>query len=302
MTTESFAITLNELYTNDPSPISSGSRTRFFCPLCGDDKPRDIGHKSCSVDESEGVYFCFRCGAGGRLGDVAKRQEQSAEEKWERRRREQEEVRRRREILREVLNASNPIRNTPASDYLNRRGIPNDIACHHATRFAPDFLGRPAVLFLISTPDGRFVGAQGRYLDDSEPRMRTVGFPKDGAFFGFRARKQWKQKGRAIYLCEAPIDALTLEAWGRPAIATMGTRLPDFLKGVPHDYVLASDADEAGDRAAVKWREELSPRSDVRRERPSLGKDWNESLMIMLRSKKEESWKTRCRLPPEMAQ
>jgi DNA primase len=83
-------------------------------------------------------------------------------------------------------------------------------------------------------------------------------------------------------ICEAPIDALSLELAGFPAIAVIGTSWPDWLPRhcAFHKVGIAFDADEAGDTADGKVTAELATwGARAVRLRPVAGKDWNETLI-----------------------
>ena len=56
-------LTLAELRNFDPQAPAN----RCWCPLCGEDKPRDAAHRCLSFDVTNGHWKCFRCGAGGTL-------------------------------------------------------------------------------------------------------------------------------------------------------------------------------------------------------------------------------------------
>ena len=86
----------------------------------------------------------------------------------------------------------------------------------------------------------------------------------------------------AVILTEAPIDALSLAACGFPALALCGTSGPDWLHIVCglRRVLLAFDADEAGEHAAIAIGDRLQPfGAKCQRLIPPQGKDWNESLI-----------------------
>ena len=70
---------------------------------------------------------------------------------------------------------------------------------------------------------------------------------------------------KEVYVCESQINALTLWSWGYPAIALFGTGSKyqyDILNkcGIRH-YILCFDGDEAGDKGAYRFRNNI--RNDV---------------------------------------
>lgn len=50
----------------DSEPYDRGDLSRFCCPFCGADKPRDNAHRSLTVTVA-GIYHCFRCDERGVL-------------------------------------------------------------------------------------------------------------------------------------------------------------------------------------------------------------------------------------------
>lgn len=56
-------LTLAELRNFDPQAPGN----RCWCPLCGENKPRDAVHRCLSFDLTTGHWKCFRCGSGGTL-------------------------------------------------------------------------------------------------------------------------------------------------------------------------------------------------------------------------------------------
>jgi DNA primase len=164
---------------------------------------------------------------------------------------------------------------TVGEAYLEGRGIPVALANRARVRFAPDWFGRPAVLFPVRDQDGQLVGAQGRYVDGrNNPKVRSAGLVGQGVFATPGALG-----GEPLLITEAPLDALTLAAAGFPALALIGTAWPEWLPrhGAFRRVVLATDADAAGDRAAGRLAAVLLPLgARVARLRPWRGKDWNE--------------------------
>jgi hypothetical protein len=173
---------------------------------------------------------------------------------------------------------SRPIAGTPGERYLAGRGIPIDLARAAHVRFTASWYGRPSVLFPIYAPGCRLVACQGRYIDGRDsPKTRTGGRVSQGVFATPGA---WEAP--QVVISEAPIDALSLAAAGRPAIALCGK---DLRASIVDACALrrarvALDADPAGEQAAALWVAELSRfGADARVWRPEGGKDWNEFLL-----------------------
>src|ERR1041384_2917057 len=63
------AVLLSQLENYDPHPLRQGGRTRYLCPLSAAcrAKPLDNAHRSLSVENTSGVFYCHRCGEKGKL-------------------------------------------------------------------------------------------------------------------------------------------------------------------------------------------------------------------------------------------
>jgi hypothetical protein len=286
------ALSLADLEAFDPHPVGRGDERRFCCPLpaCAA-KPRDRVHRSLGVNTATGLWLCHRCGARGKL-----------RERWEER--PWREVRRRRVLeafaladtpapghaastaeLASMLEACVPVAGTPGEGYLFRRGIGCDRMTAAGVRFARDWYGRPAVVFLLRDRAGREVAASGRYLDGRQPKTRVAGDRKLGAFATPGAWGEPAGGTRplgALVLVEGPCDALSLAECDVPAVALVGTAAPTWLPQAAafRRVVVALDADDAGDRAAAGLTDALASFArSVERLRPPVGKDWNDALL-----------------------
>lgn len=152
---------------------------------------------------------------------------------------------------------------------------------------------RKNAVFVCRDLDGKPVGAELKGIFKRQDGTRysglAAGSRKDVG--GFRIGSILKAK--AIYLVESAIDAISLlkiqaDAGEREfaVISTAGTT-PEprkWLEGVSRAVrkFCAFDADDAGDKAAKALR-----RNGFERLRPSLGKDWNDDL-IMINHKSDE--------------
>lgn len=280
-------LTLAQLEAYDPqSPSRSGER-RFLCPLCGDDKPKDAGHRSLSLKVESGLWNCHRCQSGGRL-----------RENWEKRPMQSRRERANIELERTFglsIQAKMPTQTdsddwlqhrrnlrelvgSPGFAYLTKRGVPLQLALDAGVQFSSNWVGRPAVVFPISDAKGNMVASQGRYTDGrSDPKARSVGSIKEGVFW---TPGVWQSP--AILITEAPIDALSLAVAGYPAIALCGKSSPQWLpmKFGFRRVLLALDADKSGDEVAFKLEAVfLSFGARCERLRPEGFKDWNEMLV-----------------------
>jgi hypothetical protein len=258
-------LSLADLEAFDARPAGGGRERRFCCPLpaCAD-KPRDRAHQSLSVDTDTGDWTCFRCGGAGRLVERwrpagAWRRERAL---WPFRLAPERERRHAASTpqLAPLWAATSELAGTPGAAYLAGRGLPPDVAAACGVRFAPDWMGRPAVVFPLHDPTGALVAANTRYLGDearrnsAQPKTRTIG---DRVLGAFATPGAWAAD--PLVLVEGPCDALALYAAGVPAVALVGTRPPVWLaqRAFGRRVAVATDADPEGDRAAAALRGDL---------------------------------------------
>jgi hypothetical protein len=292
-------LSLAELEAFGPSSRGGGAERRFCCPLddCAD-MPRDAEHRNLGANMETGTWQCFRCGARGKLVEYwaprPGRRERLATlreafglaqpETTARAAPERQAWKRRLEEVR-------PLLGSPAADYLRSRGIEPDLAAlagvgyveawrHWEKRDGPwELLGADRrVTFPLTSHAGELVAISARAIDQDSlgPKVDTRGDKSAGVFATPGAR--WADP---LVICEAPIDALSLALAGYPALALCGTTGPDWLRSPAafRTVLLATDADEAGDRAAGEIAATLTLRSKVYRLRPPVAKDWNDELL-----------------------
>jgi hypothetical protein len=70
-------LSFDTLHAFDGEPYARGDVTRFLCPLCGAEKPRDNAHR-CLTVRVDGVWHCMRCDERGVLTEFKKRGRASA--------------------------------------------------------------------------------------------------------------------------------------------------------------------------------------------------------------------------------
>ncbi len=297
-------LTFAEIDAFDPH----GPLNRKWCPLCGQDKPRDGAHRCLSVDRESGLWKCFRCGAGGKIGE--QRLEMPSRQFARQRLNEAFSLSDPEvalavlpvEILTEKSGApQNPaqsakfdwhaawesapsIERTGGERYLRGRCILVEAMKWAELRFCERWAGQASVLFPIRDRRGDLVAVQGRAVRGSA--KRTHGPKKEGAFFapvvlGERVFGPLDRRIPSIILVEAPIDALSVASCGFPALALCGTSGPSWLHlacGLRR-VSLAFDADNAGESAARSIEAQIAP-FGARCERlcPQGFKDWNEWL------------------------
>jgi DNA primase len=178
----------------------------------------------------------------------------------------------------EMWAATIPLDGTEGAAYVERRGIPLDVASEAGVRFSPNWYnsGRAAVTFPMYDKAGALVGVNGRYLLNGTPKTQTAG-PKSLGLF----TTPGALSASLIAVCEGPFDALALYLCGVPSIALVGVTWPEWLpRTLAFKAVLiATDADEAGDGAASRLAPELTPRgARIFRLRPKGANDWGEAL------------------------
>jgi hypothetical protein len=168
------------------------------------------------------------------------------------------------------------LHDTPGRAYVERRGIPVDLAHAHGVRFDADFAGRPAVVAAMRDRDGRLVSLHGRYLQvrRGDNKMLTVG-PGDGLL---GVGEGWR--GEPLVVVEGLFDALSVVRCGWSAVASVGrwaSWLPDVAGG--RTVWLAFDNGRPGEADARDYQARL-PRACTRRlPPPGRAKDWNTALV-----------------------
>ena len=206
---------------------------------------------------------------------------------------------------REMWESAEPIessRSTPGAAYLEyERGLSVEVASAAGVRFCLNWAPSPdgkiyragaAVLFPTSGERGDVVAVSGRYLrpangrDGRAIKTRTGGDAKWGAFVApARIAGEWispfDRRLDAVIIAEGQADALTFALCGFPALASNGKNLTPWMhrRAGLRRVLVASDGDEGGDEAALRWTAYLSDYgAKCQRLRPENAKDWNEML------------------------
>lgn len=275
----SAALTMAELELYDPRARAGQSQRRFLCPLCGADKPRDVAHRSLSLNVQTGRWICHRCGERGLLTDFSAITQSRAMQlatmiglyrnasrfpensfDWQR-----------------AWEKSVNLCGSPGADYIKQRGVPAALARYAGVRYSPRWYRRPAVLFPIRDQDGTLVAVSGRFISERNALKTMTGGTRSLGVFSTPGAL----KSRVIAVVEGPMDGLSLAFCHLPAVAMMGTSWPDWLlEAIAGKQVLiATDADAAGDEVAGRLIEVLSADTPhLLRLRPPIGKDWNDVL------------------------
>src|ERR1700674_646061 len=126
------------------------------------------------------------------------------------------------ETIQQRLVRAVPLVDTPGRTYVERRGVPADVAHAAGVRFDPDFGGRPAVLVGLRNDEGALASVHGRYLHHlrGQNKMLTIG-PGGGGIGvlgGCRVEP--------LILVEGLFDALSLATCGSACVATIGRWAP----------------------------------------------------------------------------
>jgi hypothetical protein len=293
-------LSLAELEAFDPAARPGKRERPFLCPFCGHTKPMDAAHRSLKANMESGLWNCHRCHQQGKL-----------HEWWQERPHDEKRIRTgtRRRVSKLVLQPLTapespgdrwdrplagmlPLPNTPGAAYVVGRAIPLELAVAAQVRYQPRWESwvKPAerweragvsrrVVFPVRSPDRQLLAAQGRAISASEfgPKVLSAGRIGSGVYATPGA---WDLP--VLTVTEAPFDALSLHVCGLPSLATLGSHLPDWLPRACRirPVVIATDADEGGDKAAEAWAARLRPLvSSVHRLRPVGHKDWNAWLM-----------------------
>jgi DNA primase len=304
------AVSLSQLEGNDPQPLRQGTRSRYLCPLSAEcrEKPRDNAHRSLAVENISGVFYCHRCGEKGKLREF-----------WDERKDKKPLVKKThlrpvaalvsRAIVKEIKPAKKTgLRNlrermaafaekfpgSPAEEYLLGRKIPRDVSRAAGCGYAGSWehwekkgeewtLGGTdsRVTFPVCDGEGKLAAVHTRAI--GEQHLHSSKITRGNKSLGVFRSSPEVFASPVIAICEGPVDALALQTCGVPAIAMIGTTAPEWLaeKLAGKAVMLATDADKAGDEAAMKLRFMLQPRTkNIFRLRPLAAKDWAEELEI----------------------
>ncbi len=184
---------------------------------------------------------------------------------------------------------------SPAEIYLLNRGISTEVSIRAGCGYADKWehwekqndqwllLGTDRrVIFPIFDEQNNLIAIHARAIDENHfasPKI-TRGDKSRGLFLSDADVLNKK----ISTICEGAIDAMALAICGIPAVAMTGTTPPDWFykKTAFQNVLIATDADEAGDKAAFNLKSEFLRRgTKFFRLRPKNGKDWGESLEIL---------------------
>jgi hypothetical protein len=180
--------------------------------------------------------------------------------------------------LQKLLEGCVPILDTPGAVYLERRGIPAEVAHEAGVLYHSAWHGCPSVVFLARDSEGVTVGAQGRAIT-GDAKITVGSTSRAGGVFATRGAGE----SPMIAITEAPIDALSiLVATGTPAIALFGKFPPSDLglRCRNKNILIATDSDDDGNKCSDRLQAELRFCAGIKRvEWPEGVKDANEMLL-----------------------
>ena len=169
-----------------------------------------------------------------------------------------------------------PLFGTPGEGYVEKRGIPVQLAHDANVRFDLNWHGRAAILVPMKDPAGNLCSVHGRYLEHTgqQTKMLTIG-PGGGVVSVMEGLRR-----DSIILVEGLFDALTLALCGHGSIATVGRWapwLPEFCAGKV--VWLAFDGNRPGEATAMRYKQTLVGADTRRLPPPGRSKDWNTALV-----------------------
>jgi hypothetical protein len=316
-------LSMAALEQHDPESPQRAKTRRFLCPLpacSGNQNPRE--HRSLAVNVADGLWKCHRCGEGGKLAEFWTDTPAGVTYTPSKKTPQPVHVLQPDKTIDECPLDDNRLDwlskqprlsadvASPGREYLKRRGLDIEQCIAAKVIYAPDFRGRPGVIFPMYGDINRKVlgGAQLRFIDNHPDlhRMETFKGSNMSQTMFMTAGAIPENRDHAWFLCvtEAPIDALSLSCAGIPAVATIGKKsaLPDWIMRVlkfPAFVILASDNDKAGQDMAAKVQQQIQARMPPKHSfilpigcpesywksqsvvirHPRTGKDWNEVLV-----------------------
>lgn len=115
-----------------------------------------------------------------------------------------------------------------------------------------------SITFPVKDSDGNCLFIAQRRVDS-----KFYSYPKNikKPLYGEYEAKRLFPDCKSMYICESFLDALMFIKWGKPALALMGTGTKEQIKRLdilPYRvYIIATDNDEAGEKAYKKLKQNL---------------------------------------------
>lgn len=176
----------------------------------------------------------------------------------------------------ELYDSAIALNGTAGELYVEKRGIPLEIANVEGLRFAPSFNKRPAVVALLRNEYDEVVSIHGRYLHTmrGENKMLTIG--KGNGFISVLGG--WKAE--PLIIVEGLFDALSLAVSGWPAIAPIGRHVSWITEKAEGKKIwIAFDLCKPAERDFQKYKSLLTKSTVLRLCPPQKCKDWNTALV-----------------------
>lgn len=249
--------TLSETQLSECRPLRQGKQIRAYCPFHGGDHQRSL-----SVDAETGRFYCFACQIWGYM-DWARKGGSSSklvlpappaapasvpasiEQLW--------------------AGWRKRLPGSPAADYLAERRIPLELAVEHGLGFAPpgewpqraEASRWPSGRLIIphTNPAGEVVNLYSRAVGNAPKHIRHDHLAGPKGYFAAAAL----QPGARVWVCEGPLDALSLLAAGAPAAVAIFGVEGWRMAWMPPDasFVFALDSDPAGQAALSRLGRQL---------------------------------------------
>ena len=176
--------------------------------------------------------------------------------------------------MRELLEAAVLLAGTPGQGYVERRGIPVEVAHAEGLRYTADWGGRPAVIAGLYDQYGSLTSIHGRYFHvvRGQDKMHTIG-PGGGVI-----EVHGGLSTEPLVVVEGLFDALSLGVCGYGCIATIGRAVPWLPEAAAERRVyVAFDNGNAGDSSAGELLRQIPGAQRIRP--PGKSQDWNSALV-----------------------
>lgn len=233
-----------------------GAEWLILCPFHGDRTP------SMTVNADRGLYHCFSCGVGGKIDRLAEKlrlqigstaNAESVLNSIREARKDPNE-----EVVKRYPEAWLDQFKCDDMPYWRHRGFSGWAIKAFDLGYDPF---EDAAVIPLRDRGGFVIGVIRRMLDpNAKPRYRYPnGFERTRFVFGgFMAKKERKD----IVIVEGSLDAVAMWDAGFPSIAILGSTMSPQQAAMvrqlnPTSFVIATDNDEAGDRAARSIRKKL---------------------------------------------
>jgi DNA primase len=245
------------------------------CPFHDDENP------SMGVDTKRGIFHCFSCGESGTIYKLLAQLDGVPIDEIRERYQEEWQAQRVLEGLEEELFGDNapPVSRAykmgsfnrafpflEVSDagmmYVQMRGLDDRTISNFDLRWGSRGKYKDRVIIPVFDIDGRLISYSGRAIHKGVvPKIRKpVGNKALSTLFGLYRVLESKE----LILVEGEIDAMYLQQWGFPAVATMGTsHLTDsqvnLILKYASEVTLMFDGDDAGRKATQESSAALKP-------------------------------------------